>query len=86
MKFVWSRGTGDKKYKVIIYDNKGKKKLTVQFGSKSYGQFKDTSPLKLYKKLDTNDKVKRNSYFKRHKKNYKKYSADWFSKKFLWSK
>ena len=49
MKFVWSRGNADKKYKVIIYDNKGKKKLTVQFGSKSYGQFKDTSPLKLYK-------------------------------------
>ena len=78
VKLQFSKGSGDKKYRVIIFDNKDKKIKTVQFGN-------DT-PLKLYKNLDHLDKSRRDLYYKRHKKNYPKYSADYFSKRFLWSK
>ena len=82
MKFEWSKGTGFKKYKVVMSEN-GKKK-TVQFGDSRFSQFKDKTPLKLYSKKDTLDKKRRTAYYNRHKKNYPKYSADWFSKKYLW--
>lgn len=79
----WFRGTGNKKYKVEIYE-KGIKIKTVQFGAKGYNQYKDKTPLKLYSKLDTLDKERKRLYYIRHKKTYPKYSADWFSKKYLW--
>lgn len=74
-----------KKYKVIVYKNNKKYKV-VNFGSITHQHFKDTTPLKLYSNLDHNDNKRRLNYFKRHKKNYPKYSADYFSKKYLWSK
>tara|TARA_B110000208_G_scaffold11188_1_gene14065 strand:- start:95 stop:364 length:270 start_codon:yes stop_codon:yes gene_type:complete len=84
----WSRGTGTKKYKVELWTHgKNSKKIrTIQFGSKNYNQYKDTTPLKLYSNKDTLDKKKRKNYFARHKKNYPIYSPDWLSKKYLWSK
>ncbi len=82
VKLEWSKGTGNKKYKVIIYD-KGKKK-TVQFGSKSYGQYKDKTPLKLYSSKDTLDKERRRLYRARHNYEKPKYSAGWFALKYLW--
>ena len=85
VKLKFYAGTGKKKYKVQIIE-KGKKTKTVQFGAKGYSQFKDTTPLKLYSKLDHNDKKRKANYFKRHKINYPKYSSDFFSKKYLWSK
>lgn len=79
----WSRGTGNKKYRVVItYPDKTKK--TVQFGHKKYNQFKDKTPLKLYSNKDTLDKKRRKAYYARHNKTYPKYSADYFSKKYLW--
>ena len=84
----WSKGTSKKKYRVELWSHgKNSKKLkTIQFGAVGYGQYKDTTPLKLYSDDDTLDKKKRTSYFARHKKNYPRYSADWLSKKYLWSK
>ena len=78
----------NKKYKVVIY-KKDKKIKTIHFGGikkdgTPYPQFKDTTPLKLYSKYDTNDKERRTLYYKRHKKDYGKLSADYFSKKYLW--
>ena len=78
----------NKKYKVVIY-KKDKKIKTIHFGGikkdgTPYPQFKDTTPLKLYSKYDTNDKERKKLYYKRHKKNYGKLSADYFSKKYLW--
>ena len=59
---------------------------TIQFGAVGYGQYKDTTPLKLYSSDDTLDKKRRKAYFARHPKDYPRYSADWLSKKYLWSK
>lgn len=84
IKFVWSKGGKTKKYKVVMFNN-DKKIKTIQFGSKKYQQFKDTTPLKLYSNLDHNDNKRKKNYFSRHKINYPKYSPDWFSKKYLWS-
>ena len=86
VRFEWSKGSNKKKYKVVIYDIDGKKRKTVNFGSAPNNQYRDTTPLKLYTNKNHNDKKKRKAYFARHKINYPKYSADWFSKKYLWSK
>ena len=84
-KLKWSRGTGNKKYKVVITDTKTKKKKTVQFGDKRYGQFKDKTPLKLYKSKNTLDTKRKKAYNARHTYKKPKFSAGWFAKKFLWT-
>lgn len=68
-----------KKYRVFLEDGSH-----VDFGDNRYQQYKDRTPLKLYSNLDHLDKVRRDRYYARHNKNYPKYSADWFSKKYLW--
>jgi len=82
VKLEWSKGTGNKKYKVVIIQRGSKK--TVQFGDKRYGQFKDKTPLKLYSKKDTNDVKRRKSYLARHNYPKPKYSPGWFASKYLW--
>ena len=64
VKLKWSRGTGNKKYKVVIKRKvKGKDtKKTIQFGDKRYGQFKDKTPLKLYSSKNTNSIKRRNIF------------------------
>ena len=87
----WSKGTGNKKYKVIVY-NKDKKLKTVQFGDVRYEQYKDTTPLGLYKHKDHLDPKRRQNYRKRHgsikkdgKLAYKiKYSPAYMSWHYLW--
>ncbi len=69
----------NKKYKAILPDGKA-----VHFGDTRYEQYKDRTPLKLYSNLDHNDKARRGLYYQRHPKDYAKYSADYFSKKYLW--
>jgi len=83
-KLKWSRGSGNKKYKVVITDTKTKKKKTVQFGDKRYGQFKDKTPLKLYKSKNTLDPKRKKAYNARHTYKKPKFSAGWFAKKYLW--
>jgi len=80
----WSRGTGKKKYKVVITDSSKKTKKTVQFGDRRYKQYKDKTPLKLYKKGDHLDKKRRTNYRKRHNYAKPKHSAGWFARKYLW--
>jgi hypothetical protein len=50
-----------KKYKVVT--NKGR---TINFGSKDHEQFRDATPLKLYKHKDHRDPKRRKNYFQRH--------------------
>lgn len=85
-KLVWSRGSGNKKYRVIVYSKDGSKK-TVQFGDKRYQQYKDKTPLKLYSKKDHGDKDRRARYRARHGAqgyHLKKFSPAWFSYFYLW--
>jgi len=86
-------GTGDKKYKVIIYKKNGKKIKTVQFGNKNFDQYYDNTPLKLYSFKDHLDKYRRRLYRDRHSKikNNKgeyvhkiEFTPSWFSMNFLW--
>ena len=55
----------NKKYAArIIWE--GREKL-VNFGDARYQQYKDTTPLKLYKHLDHNDWDRRQRYLARHR-------------------
>lgn len=85
-KLEWSRGTGNKKYRVRISFKDGKVR-TVQFGDKRYEQFKDKTPLKFYSKKDHGDNERKRNYRARHgaQGHHKKvYSPAWFSWKYLW--
>ena len=81
-KLIWSKGTGNKKYKVTV-KQLGKKK-TIQFGDNRYGQYKDKTPLKLYSHMDTLDKDRRRLYRLRHSYPKRKYTPGWFALKYLW--
>lgn len=78
----FERAKYPKKYNAIIEENNKQKK--IPFGDVRYEHFKDSTPLKLYSHLDHNDLKRRENYYKRHNKNYPKFSADYFSKKYLW--
>lgn len=87
----FSRGTGNKKYKAVIYEG-GKKIKTVQFGDKRYQHYKDTA-LKYYSKQDHLDKERRRKYRARHQGILNKeglpvytikYTPSWFSYNYLW--
>jgi len=87
LKFEKSKSK-NKKYSVITPS--GKK---INFGDKRYEQFKDTTPLKLYKNLDHGDKKRQKNYCARSAaiKNNKgkltknnKESANHYSMKYLW--
>jgi hypothetical protein len=74
-----------KKYDAVFDDGR-----IVSFGSfkrdgSPYQQFKDLTPLRAFRAYDHNDSERRSRYYKRHKTNYPKYTADWFSKAFLWN-
>jgi len=64
------------------YDVYKKEKYLLSFGDSRFQHYRDK--IGHYKELDHKDKERRARYYKRHTKNYPKYSADWFSKKFLW--
>lgn len=72
----------DKKYNAILENNGQIKKIA--FGQLPYQHYKDTTGLNLYSHLNHLDKQRRELYYKRHNKKYPKYSADYFSKKYLW--
>jgi len=81
----WFNGTGNKKYKVVLYSSTGAKIKTIQFGDKRYEHFKDKTPLKLYSHLNHNDKIRRKNYKNRHEHDrHVLYSAGWFADKYLW--
>ena len=77
-----------KKYDAIIEDKVTKRRQRVPFGSADplYEQYRDTTGLKLYSRLDHNDPKRRDAYLARHAKTMtKKYSPSWYSAKFLWA-
>ena len=76
-----------KKYDAILEDVKTKRTQRVPFGSRQplYEQYKDSTGLKLYSRLDHGDNERRKNYKARHEKTrHKKFSASWFSDRFLW--
>ena len=64
------------------YDAFHKGEYITSFGDKRYQHYFDK--LGYYSYLNHYDEKRRANYYKRHNKDYEKYSADWFSKKFLW--
>jgi hypothetical protein len=74
-----------KKYEAIIEDVKTRRRQKVPFGSSIYPQYRDSTGLKLYSRLDHNDEKRRQNYKARHESTrHKKWSASWFSDTFLW--
>ena len=85
IRFERSRTRG-KKYDSIIEDKVTKRQQRVPFGDVSFQQYRDTTGLKLYSRLDHNDPKRRAAYKARHEKTrHKKFSASWYSDTFLWS-
>ncbi len=71
----------NKKYAVYVKGKNGKTKL-INFGDSRYQQYKDK--LKIYSKLDHNDKKRRDRYYARHGKTTDKNTALYWSNKILW--
>jgi len=85
VKFQKSKTKG-KKYDAILFDKISKRRQTVPFGSSIHSQYYDSTGLGLYKRLNHLDRKRRASYLARHAETMKKkYSASWFSGRFLWS-
>ena len=84
VRFERSR-TKNKKYDAIIEDRETKRTQRVPFGQIGYEQYKDSTGLKLYSRLDHGDEERRKNYKARHEKTrHKKFSASWFADNFLW--
>jgi hypothetical protein len=84
-KFRISQRKG-KKYDAVFADGR-----IVSFGGlrgdgKPYGQYKDRTSLKAYSAYDHKDRKRRKAYYSRHGPidDENPYTADWFSKKYLW--
>lgn len=76
-----------KKYDALIQYNDGSRK-TVSFGAirpngVPYEQYRDSTPLKLYKDYDHNDENRKKRYLSRHQKNHG--VAAKLAEEFLWS-
>jgi hypothetical protein len=74
----------NKKYDVYVKADNKKGYKKVSFGDSRYGQYKDTTKLKHYSKLDHGDKKRRDAYYSRHGKTAVKDSPKYFSHKYLW--
>lgn len=86
-----------KKYRAIVTID-GNKLRNIDFGDNRYQQYKDSTKLKLYKRLNHGEKKRRRNYFMRHsgvpdkkdalKKEIKAskghYNAKILSHKYLW--
>ena len=74
-----------KKYDAILEDVKTKRTQRVPFGQIGYSQYRDSTGLKLYSRLDHGDEERKKNYLARHEKTrHKKWSASWLSWQFLW--
>jgi hypothetical protein len=75
-------------YPIYVSDRKNKKYYAlvngkkIHFGDNRYQQYHDV--MGHYKKLDHNDKERRNRYYQRHGVNAKEGTAHWFSNHVLW--
>lgn len=70
----FKKGPKFKKYTAHIKHKKTKKVRKLHFGDKRYQQYKDRTPLKLYKNKNHNTRKRMQNYFSRHSgtKNRKK--------------
>lgn len=73
-----------KKYVAYLTKPNANKKRRIYFGDKRYQQYKDR--IGLYSNLDHKDPNRKRLYYDRHgpKDKAVKYSAKWFSNKYLW--
>ncbi len=77
----------DKKYNAVLRNKATGRTKKIPFGAKGYAQYKDSTGLKLYSSQDHLDEERRKRYQKRHEgegNNTRKYSAGWFSYRYLW--
>lgn len=54
----------NKKYMALVRTNNGNTKV-VHFGDSRYGQYRDSTPIKVFNNLDHGDKIRRRNYFLR---------------------
>ena len=94
----FSKGPFPKKYTAYVKNKKTKKLRKIHFGDKRYQQYKDRTPLKLYKNKNHITRKRMQNYYSRHseKKNRKKaikqekrkskglYNAKILSHEYLW--
>ena len=74
-----------KKYNAVLIDITTRREQRVPFGDNRYSQYFDSTPLKLYSKLNHNDNKRKKNYLARHAKTLtKKFSPSYFSAKYLW--
>jgi hypothetical protein len=79
-----------KKYDALLEKKSTKRIKRLSFGSRGMSQYKDSTPLKLYKSKDTNDKVRRKAFRDRFsgtksKQNWNTtYTPLMFSWRYLW--
>jgi hypothetical protein len=79
-----------KKYDALLEKKSTKRIKRLSFGSRGMSQYKDSTPLKLYKSKDTNDKVRRKAFLDRFRKTRERqnwnreYTALYFATKYLW--
>ena len=62
----FERGPRKKKYTAYVRDKKKKTVRKIHFGHKDYQQYKDRTPLKLYKVRDHGTRKRMQRYFMRH--------------------
>ena len=76
----------DKMYSAVLENRKTKKIKYMDFGSKTYKNYRDITGLNLYPHLIHNDKERRRLFRARMKHNLKDgyYSSSYFSLKYLW--
>ena len=74
----------NKKYSVYVKSNNKKGYKIIHFGDSRYEQYEDTTGLGHFSHKNHFDKERRKRYYDRHGRNPKKYSAKWFSHKYLW--
>jgi hypothetical protein len=65
IKFEKSKRKG-KKYTVTVKNKKSKKTRKIHFGATGYAQYRDSTPLKLYKSKDHKDIKRMKRYYSRH--------------------
>lgn len=60
------RGPMPKKYTAFVLNKRTQKVRKIHFGDRRYEQFKDRTPLQLYRAKDHGSRARRQKYFSRH--------------------
>ena len=62
----FERGPNKKKYTAYVKNNKTKKMRKIHFGHKDYQQYRDSTPLGLYKYKNHGTRKRMQRYYSRH--------------------